>query len=592
VSIERKTGSCAERSSSVSRNQFGGLRSQRISISLALSLAALSTTAPAWAEQGTTTLGLRGSTNAYSNGTEAAPAMTLRGASHQSETIIYESDGEVEHRFEEDETPTVIVADENEDHQYPADETAMQDVGHALHFLRRNFVPTLLFRGPKRAISDRTVSYTIPPRASLRHSMLHSANLYDGMRGAEASIGDTIALALRGSYSSRAQIERAAADRARVHGALANFLPKVSGTLTATHTSEEGSMSYGDRIEQVSAGIEVSMPLYTSGVNVNTYRQAKHVSLASDLSYLAEEYRVALEAIAAHINLRLNRRIEKTLKSNVSAMKRIAHIAGKLYEAGDASRTDIAIARANVESARAEVDLAQKTREETLSDYESFTGSSAPSKLLAPNFRVLVPHSVDMAVEMALANNPTLNSSLHTAMASDYAAKVERGKYGPKVDLFGSYNEPLHSSSTTEQVGDWNIGVRLKMPLLDATRAPSVGAARHDALEAQYRALEQSRIVERQIRRQWTAYKSAERRVTIVKRQVRAVAASVEGARREYEAGFRSISDVLNDQVKLARARITLESARHEQMLAAYEIAFTTANPAVRRLAGAGSRYQ
>ena len=124
------------------------------------------------------------------------------------------------------------------------------------------------------------------------------------------------------------------------------------------------------------------------------------------------------------------------------------------------------------------------------------------------------------------------------------------------------------------------------MPLIDATRAPSVGAARHEALEAEYRALEQSRVVERQIRRQWTAYKSAERRVKIVKRQVSAVAASVEGARREYEAGFRSISDVLNDQVKLARARITLESARHEQMLAAYEIAFTTAHPSVHRLAG------
>ena len=270
-------------------------------------------------------------------------------------------------------------------------------------------------------------------------------------------------------------------------------------------------------------------------------------------------------------------------------MQRIAHIAGKLYEAGDASRTDIAIARANVESARAEVDLARKTREETLSDYESFTGVKAPSNLMAPNFRALVPHSVEMAVELALAHNPTLNSSLHTAMASDFAAKAERGKYGPKVDLFGAYNEPHYSSAESDPMGDWNVGVRLRMPLIDATRAPSVGAARHEALEAHYRALEQARLVERQIRRQWTAYKSAERRVSIVKRQVSAVASSVEGARREYEAGFRSISDVLNDQVKLARARITLESARHEQMLAAYEIAFTTSSPAVSHLARVSS---
>ena len=589
MGIQSKLGTMARQSLCVSRHQIGGLRPR--GISLAIGMAALASTAPAWAEQGASSLGLRGSSSAHAAIVTGSTPAKLRGGSHQSETIVYEPDGQTQHVFVEDNAAPAVAVEAEETHHQVAEESALDDVGHALHFLRRNYVPTLMFRGTKKAVSDRTVSHSIPPRASLRHSMLHSANMYDGLRGAKASIGDTIGLALRGSYSSRAQIERAAADRARVHGALANFLPKVTGTLSWTYSSDSNSMSFADRKEEISSGIEVSMPLYSSGVNINTYRQAKHVSLASDMTYLAEEHRVALEAVAAHINLRLNRRIEKTLQSNVLAMQRIAHIAGKLYEAGDASRTDIAIARANVESARAEVDLARKTREETLSDYESFTGVKAPSNLMAPNFRALVPHSVEMAVELALAHNPTLNSSLHTAMASDFAAKAERGKYGPKVDLFGAYNEPHYSSAESDPMGDWNVGVRLRMPLIDATRAPSVGAARHEALEAHYRALEQARLVERQIRRQWTAYKSAERRVSIVKRQVSAVAASVEGARREYEAGFRSISDVLNDQVKLARARITLESARHEQMLAAYEIAFTTSSPSVRHLARVGSGH-
>ena len=112
-----------------------------------------------------------------------------------------------------------------------------------------------------------------------------------------------------------------------------------------------------------------------------------------------------------------------------------------------------------------------------------------------------------------------------------------------------------------------------------------MNAARHEALEAGYRALDQSRLIERQIKRQWTAYHSAARRTGIVGRQVKAVAVSVEGSRREYQAGFRAITDVLNDQIKLARARITLETARHERMLAAYELAFTSAHPGVRELA-------
>ena len=563
-----------------SQSSTGEPKASRASTVLAVSMGVLLASTAVWAGQSGAIVALRGSTHPY----QAGETAVLRGSQGQhggQANPVYVT-AEVVH------DPSLPGVSLEHGHSVSAsyEGSAGEDVGHALRFLRRNFIPTLMFRGPKKAISDRTISYSIPSRASLRHSMLHSANLYEGLRGAEAGVGDTVALALRGSYSTRAQIERAAADRARVHGALANFLPKVNATVNAGYSSEEGASSLSKRVEQVTAGVEVSLPLFASGVNVNTYRQAKHVSLASDHTYLAEEYRVALEAVAAHINLRLNRRIEKTLRSNVSAMQRIAHIAQKLYEAGDASRTDIAIARANVESARAEVDLAQKTREETLSDYESYTGANAPGRLLAPSFASFVPDTVDQAVNMAIANNPTLVASLHTALASGYAAKVERGKFGPKVDLYGSYNEPLYTNSATSQEPDWNVGVRLKMPLLDATLAPSVGAARHEAMEAQFRALEQARIVERQVRRQWTAYRSAERRVKIVARQVNAVRASVEGARKEYEAGFRSISDVLNDQVKLARAKITLESARHEQMLAAYEIAFTTAHPSIKELAG------
>ena len=503
----------------------------------------------------------------------------LRGS-----TTVVETHDDIELRSST--LPEGVVYEDQSAEQSYQETSFMDDVGNSLAYIRDNFIPAVIFRGSKNAISDRNVSYTIPSRASLRHSMMHSANTYEGLRSSEAGVGNTVAQTLRGSYTARASLARASADRARMHGSLMNFLPKINATVNASLTPDDTDASFSSRVGGVNTGIELSMPLYSSGVNINTYKQAKHLSLASDREYLAEEHRVALEAIAAHVNLRLNRRIERTLVRNVSAVNRIAHIARKLYEAGDASRTDIAIARANVESARAEVDLARKTREETLSDYESLTGQTAPQALSVSNYETLVPLSLEQAIDMAIANNPRLASSMHTAMARKYAARVERGRYGPKVDLYGSYNQDVYSSDDSGSK-DWNVGVRLRVPLFDATWVSNVTAARKDAIEAQFRSLDQSRLIERQVRKQWTAYHSAKRRVAIVQRQVNAVATSVEGARREYQAGFRSISDVLNDQLKLARARITLESAKHEKMLAAYELAFTTAHPAIQHLAAA-----
>ncbi|MEE9313507.1 MAG: TolC family protein [Rhizobiaceae bacterium] len=462
----------------------------------------------------------------------------------------------------------------------------MSDMGSALFYLRDNIVPVTLFRGSTNAISDRSVTYTLPDHGALRYSMMHSTNVYEGLRGGVAGVGDTVATALRGSYSARARLERVNVDRARVHGALANFLPKVTGTLDTNLSSPNSATSTNVGGKIITGGIEVTMPLYTSGVNLNTYRQAKHISRASEYNYLAEEHRVALEAITAHINLRLNRKIEKTLKTNVKAMQRIAAIARKLFAAGDASRTDIAIADANVESARAEVDLARKTREETQSDFESITGMHAPSRLGTPNFKQLIPSSLEEAVEMAMRHNPTIASSVHSAMAGKHAAKAERGRYGPQVNLYGNYNRDLYNSTSSATRDEWRVGVRLRVPLFDMTMSPNVNAARHQALESGYRALDQGRLVEKQVERQWSSFHSATRRTAILKRQVNAIGVSVTGARREFQAGFRSITDVLGDQIKLARAKISLESARHEKMLAAYELAFTTANPNLQKLAG------
>ena len=150
--------------------------------------------------------------------------------------------------------------------------------------------------------------------------MMHSTNVYEGLRGGAASVGDTVATALRGSYSARARLERANVDRARVHGTLTNFFPKVTATIDSSISSPNSSSSSSSAGgHTVALGVELSVPLYTSGVNLNTYRQAKHISRASDYGYLAEEHKVALEAITAHVNLRLNRKIEQTLKKECSS---------------------------------------------------------------------------------------------------------------------------------------------------------------------------------------------------------------------------------------------------------------------------------
>ena len=178
-----------------------------------------------------------------------------------------------------------------------------------------------------------------------------------------------------------------------------------------------------------------------------------------------------------------------------------------------------------------------------------------------------------------------MQAARHTAIASRHNARAVRGRFGPQIDAFGRYDKYLLDSQQDNRKDDYTIGVRLRVPLIDFSTVPTIDAARHEAAENGYKALERGRLLKRQVERQWSGYQSAKRRVQIARRQVNAVAKGLKGVRKEYQAGLRSITDVLNDQVKLARAEITLETALHEKTLLAYELAFSTSQPEIRQLA-------
>ncbi|MEL6744741.1 MAG: TolC family protein, partial [Pseudomonadota bacterium] len=185
-------------------------------------------------------------------------------------------------------------------------------------------------RGSGGIVRDRDQRLIVPDRPSLRQAMLFG-DLRPSDNAASGRLGDAVALALRGSYTTRGLLERAKADRARARAAAGGFLPKLT---LSTDLSSEQTEADADYTDTMTGDVQLSIPIYSSGAVRNALYQAQSLSLASDYSYLAGEHRVALEAIAAHVNLRLNRAIEQALRKNEKAMKRLLAIAQRRYQAG------------------------------------------------------------------------------------------------------------------------------------------------------------------------------------------------------------------------------------------------------------------
>ena len=445
-------------------------------------------------------------------------------------------------------------------------------LGEGLSHTRRNAVPALTLRGSDMdaPVPDGTSAPALPGLG------LAGTTDFDAPDG---TVTATVGAALRGSLETRRAEAAARAARANSHAAALSFLPTVTGAIEygdAPNTARPiGAVA---RQQSTVASVEANLPIFTSGRLLNQLQQARSLSMAADMNFLAAERKAGLDAALAHVNVRLQRRIVRAVSRHRDALARVATVAKALYRAGEVSRTDVAIARANVEALAADRADAQRRLEDAVATYGSLTGREVPGKLVLPDAGSYAEgsDSLQSVIAAAVADNPTLAAQSHGAQALSHAALAERGRFGPQVSAYANANSAL-SHSTLPDTGDaYAFGVRLTMPLVAPSAIASVTAAKEEAVAARYGVLEAERVLRRRVAGLWNAREAAARREAAFRRQLAEIGITVKGTLREYEAGFRSITDVLEAQVKELEAQVALEGAIHERASASLRLDFAT----------------
>ena len=450
----------------------------------------------------------------------------------------------------------------------PRETSVFGALREGLSHARRNVRGAYLLRGRDMHVDPN-------PDGDVHHDA--EGTIAVGLRGNSASAGTvdaSVRQALRGSYATRAARSAARAARARAHAAALGFLPRVTARLDLDNGPNTARPSKVKRQNVARMGIEASVPLFTSGVTLNTLRQAKSLARAADMNFLAAERKVALDAGLAHVELRLQRKVVAALRRHRDAVVKLVRVAHGLFRAGEVSRTDVAIARANAEGVAAELVEAERRLAEARTALESLTGRASPATLSLPNANVRL--TLPRAVEEAVAHAPSLAARHLESDARAHGALAERGRHGPQVSAYAGIGRDVWHSTVDEHENGWEAGVRLSVPLFTPDAVGRVAAAKAEAVEARYAALDAERKLRERVAGLWHAHQAADRREAALKRQTGHVAITVRGTLSEYRAGFRSITDVLEAQVEALRARVALEGATHARAGAALRLAYAT----------------
>ena len=339
----------------------------------------------------------------------------------------------------------------------------------------------------------------------------------------------------------------------------------------------------GQNGRTLSAGAEVSLPLYSGGRVRNSVRAANSRVDAGRADLRATEGDVFTDAVTAYMDVIRDRSIVQLNQNNVRVLETNLQATRDRFEVGDLTRTDVAQSEARLALARSQLLSAQSQLESSEENYRRVIGESAGDLQPPPTLPAL-PGSPDEASDVALENNSDLASIVAQARAAGFDVAVARGARLPTISAVNQTQYVNALGTADESAGLPNgtlpnsttvngIGLQLNWPLYQGGGA-AARVRQAQATRSQF--LEQSVAVERQVvantRASYAAYRAAMDAIASNEVAVAANQLALEGTRAEQTVGTRNVLDVLNAEQELLNSQVALVTARHDAYVAGFRL--------------------
>jgi adhesin transport system outer membrane protein len=366
-------------------------------------------------------------------------------------------------------------------------------------------------------------------------------------------------MARRDSAAQRVKVERGA------------LFPSVTldGNTGYGYTNENSfSRITGDReydsIWLHRIGITIEQLLFDGGKTINLVRSARLLSQAAEGRIDVARQNVALQAIAAYIDVRRNRELVGIAEANVQQHRRILGSVSRLAQRGRARGSDRSQAQARLSTAEANLESLRGQLEDAKARYRETVGRDAPGNLEEPPLPGEVTNvNLQESLTTAEQNNPEVGVARNQVSSRKHAYDATRGLFLPEIKLRGTASRV---NDDTLDGTDNRIAV-LVVATWNLYRGGSDIARRREA-RANLWALRNEeadtrRVVRERVRQAYASIVALRTRIGPLQTRVRSNRSVVAAYDRQFGLGQRSLLDLLDVQNDLFLSQAALANAQH-----------------------------
>ncbi|MDB5493643.1 MAG: type secretion outer membrane protein TolC [Phenylobacterium sp.] len=330
------------------------------------------------------------------------------------------------------------------------------------------------------------------------------------------------------------------------------------------------------RSNAASLSLTFTQPIWTGGRTAAAVSAAQADVLQGRENLRRLESQVLQAVIQAYEDVRRDQEALNIRQTDLGVLQRQLEESRARFDVGEITRTDVAQSEARLAAAQALLQTAQAQLAISRANYAALVGQNPGQLAPEPSLVYLLPTNVDDAFTVAEKFSPQLRAQEFAEQASRARVAGARAERMPRVDLqatgrfIGGHVTPLNSGDFRNDV---TASAVVTVPLFTGGLTSSRIRQSIERNNADRITIEtQRRSVLQLITQSWNQLIAARANIGSDTEQVRAAEIASEGTRQEQQVGLRTTLDVLNADVELRNAQLSLVFARHDEYVAASNV--------------------
>lgn len=385
------------------------------------------------------------------------------------------------------------------------------------------------------------------------------------------TLQEAIALAYQTNPSLLAQRANQRALDESIVQARAGLRPRLDVTVSGAYARDYGDAAFDPDSDSASASIGLSQTLWSGGRIGHGITAAEADILAGRENLRDIEQTVLASVIQAYADVIRDSEILAIRQANLGVLQRQLEEASARFEVGEITRTDVAQAEARLAQSEADLANAQAQLSVSRASYAAVVGQ-APGDLAPMPVLPGVPTDFDAALDVAMQDNPGIRAAAYTLRAAEANAAAAKAEYMPSARLTASYGGTNNDFDRIGDIADntrLTAGASISVPLFTGgLNGSRVAQALERANVAQINVEGERRNTLQSVSSAYAQALSARSSLEAGTEAVRAATVAAEGVRQEAQVGLRTTLDVLNQELELRNAEVTLASARRNEYVA------------------------